>query len=137
MFHSYHNSIVGTKHDICEDYSKRAKFDDCLMTVIADGVGSAELSDIGSKTITETVIDYFSSAYSTSLSEYEAVDLLKKAYISAYDAIIDTADKEKKDNYHYYISFTPEIVFNYFFLLFLTTKIKHTFIPNLMIIVIY
>lgn len=99
MFHSYHNSIVGTKHEICEDYSKRAEFEDCLMTVIADGVGSAELSDIGSKTITDTVIDYFSSAYSTSLSEYEAVDLLKKAYISAYEAIIDTADKEKRDKY--------------------------------------
>ena len=41
------------------------------------------------------------------------------------------------DNYYYYISFMPEIVFNYFFLLFLTSKIKHTFFPSLIIIVIY
>lgn len=101
MFHSYHNSIVGTKHDICEDYSKRAEFEDCIMTVIADGVGSAELSDIGSKTITEAVIDYFSSGYNASLSEYEAVVLLKNAYSSAYNVIIDTANKENKDKYCY------------------------------------
>ena len=101
MFHSYHNSIVGTKHDICEDYSKRAEFEDCLMTVIADGVGSAELSDVGAQTIVEAVIDYFSSGYNASLSEYEAVVLLKNAYSSAYDVIVDTANKENKDKYCY------------------------------------
>ena len=39
--------------------------------------------------------------------------------------------------YDYYFGFTPEILFNFFFLHLVTTKIKHIFIPNFIILLIY
>lgn len=101
MFHAYYSSIVGTKHDICEDYSKKAILDDCLITVIADGVGSAKLSDVGSKIIVETLISTFFNGYSNSLSEIDALKLLKESYVSAYNTIINKANNENEDKYSY------------------------------------
>ena len=39
--------------------------------------------------------------------------------------------------YDYCLGFMPEIVFNFCFLLFITAKIKHIFIPNFIILLIY
>lgn len=101
MFHAYHSSIVGTKHDICEDYSKKAEFEDCIMMVIADGVGSAELSEVGAKTIVETIINCFSNGYKQSFSDDDSLNLLKNAYTTAYNVILDTAKNENNDKYSY------------------------------------
>lgn len=101
MFHAFQSSVVGEKHAFCEDYSMSAVIENGIVSVIADGIGSARNSIVGSKLVSETMLNYFTSNYNENLSKPKALKILKESYSAAYDVIKSRAEKENDDIYSY------------------------------------
>ena len=87
MLHAFECSKVGSKHEVCQDYSMSKRLSDGIISAIADGVGSAKNSDKGSYIAVNTVVDSFLSGYAKVTNVYDAVALVKKCYTDAYNAI--------------------------------------------------
>lgn len=96
MIGSYYVSAIGSAHKekndgICQDYSAVKKLsDNTVVAAIADGLGSAEHSDAGAKLAVESVIDHISLNISAVRCE-SYTDLIRQAYVNAYNATLDLA----------------------------------------------
>ena len=92
-------SAIGTDHmdkkdGVCQDHSDVIQTaDGHTIAVIADGLGSASKSDIGSRIAVETVISYISENIRKSREDRFYTALLKEAYSRAYTAVIRYAKK--------------------------------------------
>lgn len=110
MIRHYYGSMRGKSHIknniVGQDYSKTVVINDYLtIAAVADGVGQARLAEIGSKVAVNTAIDYcekiLKKAKSYKLSEDVILAVLKNAYATAYNKIIDVANKENNPLYDY------------------------------------
>lgn len=96
MIGSYYVSAIGSAHKekpdgICQDYSAVKKLsDNTVIAAIADGLGSAGHSDAGAKLAVESVIDHISLNISAVRCE-SYTDLIRQAYVNAYNATLDLA----------------------------------------------
>ena len=93
MLGYYKMSIIGTAHQakengICQDASDVIELDNgWVVAAIADGLGSAKRSDLGSKTAVHTVLSFVSDNYPDQWHEESLISLLRTAYHKALKAI--------------------------------------------------
>ena len=93
----YGFSVQGKSHIergvICQDYSKYLTLRGgwCLGAV-ADGVGSAAHSDIGSKTAVESLCEYCKEHIEAEMVDQEIEDMLCSAYEYAFEAVMHYAE---------------------------------------------
>ena len=90
MLGYYKMSIIGTAHQakengICQDASDVIELDNgWVVAAIADGLGSAKRSDLGSKTAVHTVLSFVSDNYPDQWHEESLISLLRTAYPKLY-----------------------------------------------------
>lgn len=110
MIRNYFGSLQGKshiKHNIVgQDYSKTVVINEKLtIAAIADGVGQARLAERGSKAAVETAIEYCESTLKKAklykLNSEVILKVLKNAYATAYNKIIDIATEEDNPLYDY------------------------------------
>ncbi len=86
----YHFSLQGRSHiesdTVCQDFSLRAIGERYSFAAVADGVGSARLSQIGSKTAVETVYNHCKSALGSNDKDL-LLKLLSEGFVLALKAI--------------------------------------------------
>ena len=96
MLGFYHFSLQGSSHKAsgkaCQDASNIVRLSNgWVVSVIADGLGSAQYSDIGSKTAVQSVIDYLSNYMVTDWNVDELCKILKEAYDFANKSVLQVA----------------------------------------------
>lgn len=92
MLGFYHLSLQGSSHKTsgkeCQDASGIVRLSNgWVVSVIADGLGSAQYSDVGSKTVVQSVIDFLSNYKLADWNVDELRRILKEAYDSAKKSI--------------------------------------------------
>lgn len=76
----------------CQDYHAIFHLnDDCVIAIVADGVGSAKLSDVGAKVASETVLEFLKSNLQTLQDDEAIMNILEEAYQKAFDQITSLA----------------------------------------------
>ncbi len=98
MIFNYSFSVVGKSHiekgTCCQDSHKIKKMDNgWYVAAIADGVGSAKNSHIGSKIAADTVVDFCSEYMPWDYSVIGIKSMLRTAYNYAFKQIIRESDK--------------------------------------------
>ncbi len=97
MIGYYKVSAIGTDHlnkpgGVCQDYSEvKQTSDGFTIAVIADGLGSAKRSDLGSETAVKSAIGFISKNIGRNRTDGFYTDLLLKAYMYAYNSVIHHA----------------------------------------------
>jgi len=87
-------SAIGTDHldkpdGVCQDYSDVIQLPNgYTIAVIADGLGSAVKSDMGSKKAVEATLDYISKNIRSDQNDEFYLQLLEQSYHSAYNNVI-------------------------------------------------
>lgn len=101
---TYAFSVKGKSHEIsnkpCQDYSKVTRINDAIITITADGVGSAAKAEIGSSLAVESVVEFFKQD-SVDMSEGGILYSIKEAYRYAMMKIKDKASKEQHSERDY------------------------------------
>lgn len=98
MIGYYSVSAIGTDHldkpdGVCQDWSDVVQLDNgYTVAVIADGLGSASRSDIGAKTAVRAVLAYTAKNIGSRQSDEHYIGLLEKAYMYAYNSVIQAAE---------------------------------------------
>lgn len=97
---AYGFSIQGKSHiehgSICQDYNKHlALCGRWYLGVVADGVGSAAHSDIGSRTAVENLCEYCKKHIKLGMTEEEMEDILRSGYEYAFEAVLRYAEDAK------------------------------------------
>lgn len=92
MLGFYNISLQGSSHKAagkaCQDYSNIIKLENgWIVSAIADGLGSAQHSDIGSSNAVQSVISYLQNHLPTEWNVEVICDVLKEAYDSAKKSI--------------------------------------------------
>ena len=103
---SYSFSIQGKSHidhgTVCQDYSKVIKLSGgWMLGMVADGVGSALLSDVGSKMAVELLGDFCTKKISAKMTNQELESLLCQGYKYAMNGITQYAEKEEQPLEHF------------------------------------
>lgn len=89
----------------CQDYSFNGVLKNgSSLLVVADGVGNSKHSEIASKMAVETIVDVIKSNL-----DVDPVEILKEAYRSANDAIINHAKENEDSIDHYHTTLTVAI----------------------------
>lgn len=96
---SYGFSIQGKSHiqrgTVCQDYNKYVKLNSkWYLGIVADGVGSALHSDVGSKLATESLCEFCQKKINSNMSEQQLEDMLRQGYTYAMEEIVKYAKKE-------------------------------------------
>lgn len=94
---AYGFSIQGKSHiehgSICQDYNKHlALRGGWYLGVVADGVGSAAHSDIGSRTAVENLCEYCKKHIRLGMTDGEMEDMLRSGYEYAFEAVLRYAE---------------------------------------------
>lgn len=115
MIFSYGFSLVGPTHvelqTVCQDSNYIKKVSESLViAAVADGLGSCEYSDIGSKVAVQTSVDYCTEHYSASVSDEEAFQIIKDSFQKAFNEIELIAQKESHDLDQYDTTLTMAIL---------------------------
>ena len=92
MLGFYHLSLQGSSHKAsgkeCQDSSDIVRLSNgWVVSVIADGLGSAQYSGVGSKTAVQSIIDYLSNYKFSDWNVDELRRILKEAFDSAKKSI--------------------------------------------------
>jgi len=100
MIGYYRKSLVGRSHlsenAICQDSSGvKALSNGWVVGVIADGVGSAKHSDLGSSLAVEEVLCFVEENVPETWHEESLISLLRTAYHSAFKKIKEKASQDK------------------------------------------
>lgn len=103
---SYGFSIQGKSHiqrgTVCQDYNKYVKLNSkWYLGIVADGVGSALHSDIGSKLAAESLCEFCQKKIDSNMSEQQLEELLRQGYTYAMRAMGEYAEKENDVLDHY------------------------------------
>lgn len=114
MLGFYNLSLQGTSHiandTVCQDASNIVKLENgWVVSVIADGVGSAKHSEIGSSTAVETVIDYISNMDIDEWDVEELRNILQDAYRLVLEKISEIAENEENNIRDYDTTLTTAI----------------------------
>ena len=101
MIYKYSISQTGTdhiKHGIVnQDYVKTKVINDSVaVAIVADGLGSAELSDIGSRLAVEYSMKSIEMSLNNSITDFNMLDYIRTAFIAAYKAV--ELESENNDN---------------------------------------
>lgn len=93
----YGFSIQGKSHiergAICQDYNKYLKLcDGWYLGAVADGVGSAAHSDIGSETAVESLCEYCKKHIKAGMADQEIEDMIRLAYEYALESVMRYAE---------------------------------------------
>ncbi len=96
---SYGFSIQGKSHIqhgvVCQDYSKHIKLNSkWYLGIVADGVGSAPYSDIGSKLAVESLCEFCQQKIDSSMSKQQLEELLRQGYEYAWRKTVAYVEKE-------------------------------------------
>lgn len=94
---TYHISIQGKSHikkgTCCQDASRvEHLFGSCYLAVVADGVGSAKHSQVGSSIAVNTVATYFKQNYKRRRTNDLVEPMLKLAFTQALEEITEEAN---------------------------------------------
>ncbi len=97
----YNISEQGTSHKeseiVCQDYSKSERLNNnWYFGAIADGVGSAIYSNIGSQNAVEAAFDFFKTRITENDSYEEIISLLKLCYRYSLDTVFKVSQKMEK-----------------------------------------
>lgn len=92
MLGFYNISLQGSSHKAsgkeCQDSSNIVMLENgWIVSVIADGLGSARCSDVGSSNAVQTIINYLQNHLLIEWNVEMIYDVLREAYISAKDSI--------------------------------------------------
>lgn len=114
MLGFYNLSLQGTSHiandTVCQDASNIVKLENgWVVSVIADGVGSAKHSEIGSSTAVKTVIDYISNLVIEEWDVEELRNILQNAYRLVLEKISEIAENEENNIRDYDTTLTTAI----------------------------
>lgn len=110
MIRNYFGSMRGKSHIknniVGQDYSLTVVINDQLtIAAIADGVGQARLAEVGSEAAVKTAIDYCQKVLKKvkiyKLSSDVILSVIKNAFATAYNRIIDISLKEGNPLYDY------------------------------------
>lgn len=98
---SYGFSIQGKSHirhgTICQDYNKVIRLSgNWMLGMVADGVGSAPLSDEGSKMAVERLGEFFQKKFSMMMASQDMENLLCQGYRYAMDEIARYAEENNQ-----------------------------------------
>lgn len=98
---TYGFSVQGKSHiergTVCQDYNKVVRLmNGWYLGVVADGVGSALRSDIGSKMAVESLCNFSKKNFDSKLSNEQLEDLLRRGYEYALEEIVRYAQKENE-----------------------------------------
>ena len=115
MIGSYKMSIIGSSHlkkenGVCQDSSDVKMLENgWVVAVIADGLGSAKKSEVGSSLATKTIIDFVSQYIPNQWDNDSLQALLKVAYHTALKAMQQVAEEEGSPLYDYDTTLTTAI----------------------------
>lgn len=98
---TYGFSVQGKSHiergTVCQDYNKVVRLmNGWYLGVVADGVGSALRSDIGSKMAVESLCNFSKKNFDSKMSNEQLEDLLRRGYEYALEEIVRYAQKENE-----------------------------------------
>ena len=100
MLRFYTASMAGPYHkknDIpCQDYFFVTTKNGAVFAAVCDGLGSMTKSDIGSKIVSETIVEYCAKHYTSSLEYTEIKKVMNNAFVYAYKAVLEEAEKSKE-----------------------------------------
>lgn len=106
MIYSYGISMQGAyhiKHDIvCQDAHYFKKINEHFaIGAVADGLGSEMYSDIASKIASEKSVEYCAEIIQADTDEKSILDIIKKSFHIALDAIYEVAEQANHDKDQY------------------------------------
>lgn len=108
-------STIGKSHlakpdGVCQDYSDVVRTNDgMIIAAIADGLGSAEKSDVGAKIAVKAVLDHISDRIKLSKKIDFYINILREAFQLAYKRIIAYAKNQNDDPKIYNTTLTVAI----------------------------
>lgn len=117
MLGYYKMSIIGTAHQakkdgVCQDASDVAVLKNgWIVAAIADGLGSAKKSEIGSTTAVKTILAFVSENHPDKWHEESLISLLRTAYHKALKTINALAE-ENQDNLCDYDTTLTTVIYN-------------------------
>ncbi len=96
---TYGFSVQGKSHikrgTVCQDYNKVVDLGGrWYLGVVADGVGSAPRSDVGSRTATEALCDFCRRNIDSQMSDGQLENMMRQGYEYAWGEIVRYAQKE-------------------------------------------
>ena len=115
MLGSYKMSLIGSKHEasengVCQDSCDVAILDNgWIVAAIADGLGSARRSELGSSTAVNTVISFVNDNYPGEWHEESLIALLRVAFCKALSAIKMLSEVNNDDLCYYDTTLTAAI----------------------------
>ena len=117
MIYTYSVSQIGSYHikhgTVCQDSVKTKKINDSVaVAIVADGLGSADLSDIGSRLAVEHAMKSIESDLNISLTDFNILESLRKAFASAYNAIEMEAESNNNQIELYDTTLTMAVLIN-------------------------
>lgn len=117
MLGYYKMSTIGTAHQakengVCQDASDVTVLNNgWIVAAIADGLGSAKKSEIGSRTAVKTVLSFVSDNYPDKWHEESLMSLLRTAYHKALKTI-KTLAEENQDELCDYDTTLTTVIYN-------------------------
>lgn len=117
MIGYYKMSIIGTAHQakkdgVCQDASDVVVLNNgWVVAAIADGLGSAKKSEIGSTTAVKTILSFVSENYPDKWHEESLMSLLRTAYHKALKTIRTLAE-ENQDSINDYDTTLTTVIYN-------------------------
>ena len=117
MLGNYKMSLIGTQHQadengVCQDYCDGIELKNgWIAAAIADGLGSAKKSDLGSSTAVKTVLSFIAENYPEKWHEESLISLLRTAYHKAINTIRALSQNSQDDISDYDTTLTT-LVYN-------------------------
>lgn len=117
MLGYYKMSLIGTQHQkkedgVCQDYSDVIELENgWIVAAIADGLGSAKKSDLGSSTAVKTVLSFIAENRPDKWHEESLKSLLLTAFHKAINTI-RLISKENQDDLRDYDTTLTALVYN-------------------------
>lgn len=102
MIFSYGFSLIGPTHvelqTVCQDANYIKKINESLaIAAVADGLGSCEYSDVGSKVAVHTSVDYCAEHYITSRPDEDVFRTIRESFQKAFNEIELVARQNSHD----------------------------------------
>lgn len=100
MIYSYGISLPGTYHIknniVCQDFYEISKYNkNIAIAAVADGLGSAEYSDVGSKTAATIAVEHCGQNITEKTESAQILDVIRAAFIAAQKAVEKIANENE------------------------------------------